>query len=73
VITKGGITSSDIATRALGIRRSLALGQVLPGVPAIRCGDQTKWPGLPLIIFPGNVGQEDALTQVCRSMGIGPD
>lgn len=73
VITKGGITSSDIATRALGIRRSLALGQVLPGVPAVRCDDQTKWPGLPLIIFPGNVGQEDALTQVCRSMGISPD
>lgn len=73
VITKGGITSSDIAARALGIRRCTALGQVLPGIPAVRCGDRTKWPGLPLIIFPGNVGQEDALTQICRSMGISPD
>ena len=71
VITKGGITSSDIATRALGIRRCLTLGQVLSGVPAVRCGPETKWPGLPLVIFPGNVGQDDALSQVCRSMGIG--
>jgi uncharacterized protein YgbK (DUF1537 family) len=34
LIAKGGITSSDVATRALGVRRALVLGQILPGVPS---------------------------------------
>ncbi|MBP8989625.1 MAG: hydroxyacid dehydrogenase [Clostridia bacterium] len=71
VIAKGGITSSDLATKALCIRRCLALGQVLPGVPAVRCGPEAKWPGLPLIIFPGNVGSENALTDVYLTLHDG--
>jgi len=33
MIAKGGITSSDIATRGLGMRRARVLGQAAPGVP----------------------------------------
>lgn len=61
LIAKGGITSSDLATQALGVRRAEVLGQILPGIPVWRLGPETRFPALPYIIFPGNVGGEDAL------------
>lgn len=61
LIAKGGITSSDLATQALGVRRAEVLGQILPGIPVWRLGSETRFPALPYIIFPGNVGGEDAL------------
>lgn len=64
LVTKGGITSSDVATGALGVRRALILGQMLPGVPVWQLGQETKWPGLALVVFPGNVGGPDALSQL---------
>ncbi|HWA84946.1 MAG TPA: four-carbon acid sugar kinase family protein [Opitutus sp.] len=64
VIAKGGITSSDVATQALGVKRALVLGQALPGVPVWRLGDESRWPGLGYVVFPGNVGDEDALSRL---------
>ncbi len=63
LIAKGGITSSDLATRGLGVKRVIVAGQLLPGVPAWRTGDETTFPGLCYIVFPGNVGGPDALAQ----------
>ncbi|HLP37617.1 four-carbon acid sugar kinase family protein [Lacibacter sp.] len=60
-IAKGGITSSDIATKSLEIKRATVTGQALPGVPVWLAGVESKFPGLPYIIFPGNVGDENAL------------
>jgi len=68
LIAKGGITSSDIATKALGIRRATVLGQAIPGVPVWRPGEESKWPGLPYVIFPGNVGGTDALARLVESL-----
>ncbi len=64
LVAKGGITSSDVATEALGIRRAMVIGQALPGVPAWRCGQETRYPAMTYIIFPGNVGDDDALAQI---------
>jgi len=61
LIAKGGITSSDTATMGLGIRRAMVMGQALPGVPVWRCPAESRFPGLPYVIFPGNVGDADAL------------
>lgn len=61
IIAKGGITSSDIATDALNIKRAQVLGQILPGVPVWLTGDESKFPGSAFIIFPGNVGEKDDL------------
>jgi uncharacterized protein YgbK (DUF1537 family) len=63
LIGKGGITSSDLATDGLGIRRAQVLGQILPGVPVWRMGPDSKYPRLPYVIFPGNVGGPDALAR----------
>jgi len=62
-IAKGGITSSDMATKALGILHATVLGALLPGVPVWRAVDADRWPDVPLVIFPGNVGTEDDLAR----------
>ena len=67
LIAKGGITSSDIATRALGIRRAMVLGQAAPGVPVWKTGPESRYPGLAYVIFPGNVGGPFALRDMLRA------
>ncbi len=64
LLAKGGITSSDIATDALCIRRAMVMGQILPGVPVWKTGDESLFPDLMYIVFPGNVGEDDALVKI---------
>jgi len=66
VIAKGGITSSDVGIKALGVRRALVLGQIRPGVPVWRTGEESKFPGISYVIFPGNVGQESTLKEAAE-------
>lgn len=61
VMAKGGITSSDVGTKALGVRRANVLGQIQPGIPVWQTGAESKFPGTPYVIFPGNTGGEDTL------------
>ena len=65
VIAKGGITSSDIATKALRFQRALIVGQANPGIPLWRCDQQSSlWPGIVYVVFPGNVGTEDGIAEL---------
>jgi uncharacterized protein YgbK (DUF1537 family) len=68
LIGKGGITSSDLATAALGVRKAQVLGQIIPGVPVWRLGEESKYPGLPYVVFPGNVGGADGLASVIEML-----
>ncbi|KAL4999461.1 NADP-dependent oxidoreductase domain-containing protein [Aspergillus recurvatus] len=62
IIAKGGITSSDAACKGLRMRRVQVLGQAAAGVPLWRCNERTsKFPGIPYVVFPGNVGEVDTL------------
>ena len=61
VIAKGGITSSDVGTKALRVRRARVLGQIEPGVPVWQTGEESTFPGTPYVIFPGNVGEVNTL------------
>lgn len=70
LLTKGGITSSDIATKSLGIKRAIVKGQIIKGVPVWKLGKETKFPNSYQIIFPGNVGTEKALTEVVEKLII---
>lgn len=63
VIAKGGITSSDVGVRALGVRRANVLGQICPGIPVWQTDPQSRFPGIPYVIFPGNVGEEGTLKE----------
>ena len=69
VIAKGGITSSDLATRGLDVKRALVRGQLLPGVPVWELGAESRFPGLVYVVFPGNVGGDAALTQAVKKLG----
>ncbi len=68
IIAKGGITSSDIGTKAIGVRRAVVLGQVLPGIPVWGTGPESKFPNIPYVIFPGNVGSETALREIVEKL-----
>lgn len=61
VIAKGGITSSDIGKKALGVKRANVLGQIEPGIPVWQTGAESRFPGIPYVIFPGNVGEDGTL------------
>lgn len=68
LIAKGGITSSDAATKGLGIRKALIVGQAAAGVPLWRSDEpEAKFPGLPFVVFPGNVGANETLFQVVEA------
>lgn len=67
LIGKGGITSNDMLSSGLALRAARVLGQVAPGVSVVRCpADHPRFPELPVVIFPGNVGDDDALALVYR-------
>lgn len=64
IIAKGGITSSDIGVKALRVKEAMVLGQVQPGIPVWKTDEESKFPGIPYVIFPGNVGDESTLRNV---------
>ncbi|KAK7291352.1 hypothetical protein RIF29_06422 [Crotalaria pallida] len=67
ILAKGGITSSDLATKALGARCAKIVGQALAGIPLWQLGPESRHPGVPYIVFPGNVGDSKALAEVVKS------
>ena len=68
MVAKGGITASDVATKGLNIQRASVLGQILPGVPVWRLGPESRFPGIPYVVFPGNVGGPAALADVVKTL-----
>lgn len=68
VIAKGGITSSDVGSKALKVRRAWVLGQAEPGIPVWKCGPESRFPGVPYVIFPGNVGEENTLRKIAEKL-----
>ncbi|MEM0925791.1 MAG: four-carbon acid sugar kinase family protein [Planctomycetota bacterium] len=67
LIAKGGITSSEIATEALGIRTATVLGQILPGVP-VWAFQRDQQDTTPYVVFPGNVGSRNALADAYQTL-----
>ncbi|NJM97095.1 MAG: four-carbon acid sugar kinase family protein [Phormidesmis sp. RL_2_1] len=62
LISKGGITSNDTLSQGLGLTAARLLGQVIPGVSVVTtAGDHPQFAHLPVVLFPGNVGNDDAL------------
>jgi uncharacterized protein YgbK (DUF1537 family) len=69
LISKGGITSNDVLSTGLGLRTARVVGQILAGCSVVRCPpDHPRQPDLPVVIFPGNVGDEDALALVYQRL-----
>ena len=62
LVGKGGITSHDILTKGLGIKSARVLGQIINSVPCVMAEK------FPYIIFPGNVGNEQSLSEVFNKL-----
>lgn len=70
VIAKGGITSSDVGTKALAVKKANVLGQIKPGIPVWQTGAESKFPLTPYVIFPGNVGEITTLKEAVEVLMV---
>lgn len=68
IIAKGGITSSDVGTNGLEVKRATVAGQIRPGIPVWTTGSESKFPGISYVIFPGNVGTKTDLREVVEML-----
>ncbi len=66
VVAKGGITSADVGVKALAIRKAKVAGQIQPGVPVWIADETSKFPDIPYVIFPGNVGDDETLSNAVK-------
>ncbi|MDY7023147.1 MAG: nucleotide-binding domain containing protein, partial [Cyanobacteriota bacterium] len=65
LISKGGITSNDTLSKGLALKTARLLGQVLAGCSLVKtASDHPQFPDLPVVLFPGNVGDADGLVTV---------
>lgn len=70
MVAKGGITSSDLASKGLKAEKALILGQVIPGVPVWQMEQNSKFPEIIYVVFPGNVGDHTALVEVDNKLSM---
>ncbi len=69
LISKGGITSNDVLSTGLGLTAAKLLGQILPGCSIVRTPpNHPQFPDLPIVLFPGNVGDVNGLVTVYRRL-----
>ncbi len=69
LISKGGITSNDVLSTGLSLRSVRLMGQILPGCSMVRTeSDHPLFPNLPVVLFPGNVGDNRGLATVYRRL-----
>jgi uncharacterized protein YgbK (DUF1537 family) len=65
IISKGGITSNDMLSLGLAMPASRIVGQILAGCSVVLTpNDHPRLPNIPVVIFPGNVGDERGLATV---------
>ncbi|BCL33831.1 four-carbon acid sugar kinase family protein [Nostoc sp. MS1] len=69
LISKGGITSNDVLSTGLDLTSARLLGQILPGCSmVITSSNHPQFPNLPVVLFPGNVGDTNALGKVYQRL-----
>lgn len=69
LVAKGGITSHDLAACGLGAVRARVVGQMLVGQISVwRLDERSRRPRLPYVVFPGNVGDDGALSRVMKTL-----
>ncbi|MBD2486651.1 four-carbon acid sugar kinase family protein [Aulosira sp. FACHB-615] len=69
LISKGGITSNDVLSTGLALTTARLLGQILAGCSmVITPANHPQFPNLPVVLFPGNVGDANALATVYQRL-----
>lgn len=70
VVAKGGITSSDAASKGLEIRRARVIGPMLPGIVSLWSAIDGTAAGIPYIVCAGNVGTDESLAEVVAKLEL---
>ncbi|MEH1920825.1 four-carbon acid sugar kinase family protein [Nostoc sp.] len=71
LISKGGITSNDVLSTGLALTSARLLGQILAGCSMVlTSSDHPQFPDLPVVLFPGNVGDAEALATVYQRLTL---
>jgi uncharacterized protein YgbK (DUF1537 family) len=61
---------SDVLSSGLVFSTSRLVNQILPGYAVVCCpDDHPRYPNLPVVIFPGNVGDDQSATIYGRLAG----
>jgi uncharacterized protein YgbK (DUF1537 family) len=68
ILSKGGITSNDVLGTGLGLRTARVVGQIHPGCSVVMTPEDHRLGAIPVVIFPGNVGDDESLTLVYRRL-----
>ncbi|AFZ26651.1 hypothetical protein Cylst_4578 [Cylindrospermum stagnale PCC 7417] len=69
LISKGGITSNDVLSTGLDLTTARLLGQILAGCSMVLTpSDHPQFANLPVVLFPGNVGNADALRTIYQRL-----
>lgn len=69
IISKGGITSNDMLSLGLAMPAARIIGQIHAGCSVVLTPhDHPRLPDIPVVIFPGNVGDENALAMVYQRL-----
>ena len=71
LISKGGITSHTLLADGLGLAAVQLQGQLLPGLSLVLTPDEAAVPALPVLTFPGNLGDAQMLRQAWALMQAG--
>jgi uncharacterized protein YgbK (DUF1537 family) len=61
LISKGGITTHTLLADGLGLAQVELQGQLLPGLSLVLTPAEALVPALPVLTFPGNLGDADTL------------
>lgn len=69
VVSKGGITSAEVARTCFAARTAHVRGQVAPGISVWDLGSSAQ--RALQVIVPGNVGDADTLVDVMHALGVG--
>lgn len=69
VISKGGITSADVARRGLGASSATVLGPVLAGIPVWTLPRDDGGTVI-YVVVPGNVGDDRTLVDVASALSL---
>lgn len=68
IISKGGITSNELLHRGLALTSARLVGQILPGCSVVLTPASHRLANIPVVFFPGNVGNADTLVEVYRRL-----
>ena len=71
MLSKGGITSNDVLSTGLGLRTARVAGQIHPGCSVVLTPPEHRFASIPVVIFPGNVGDDESLRLVYDRLTAG--